>query len=165
MKAVQLLGQPVPDVSHIPYGQTLPNGTTKHVFIKRDPRNTLISWMRYNWMSVTEGTIMAAIGIPTPDGTLLQVADSYLGWLTDPSTYVVKFEDLISNEATLEGVATFLGVPYIAGSFANLPGYTTTWTGTGTTPAYSDYTQVWTSNLASFWTANGGDTLVSAYGY
>lgn len=165
LKAVELLGQPVDDVHHIPFGQPLPDGVTKHLFIIRDPRNVIISWLRFNGKTVTDGTIMAAAQENDNGTSLLQIADSFLGWLTDANTHVVKFEDLIKDDAALRGIAAFLGVPYLDTAFPNLPGYTITWTGDGVTPAYSDYTQIWTPALAAFWTANGGDALVAAYGY
>lgn len=165
LKAVELLGQPVDDVYHIPFGEPLPDGATKHIFIKRDPRNVIISWLRFNGRTVTDGTIMAAAQESDNGASLLQISDGFLGWLTDPNTHVVKFEDLIASDTALRGIAAYLGVPYLDTAFPNLPGYTITWTGDGAAPAYSDYTQVWTPALAAFWTANGGDQLVSAYGY
>ena len=165
LKACELLGMFVGDVSHIPFGQPLPTGTTKHCFIIRDPRNVMISWMRMNGMTVTDGTFMALAQQPEGTQSLLQVAESYAGWINDPNTFCVKFEDLIASAAPMQNLATYLGVPYLDTAFPNLPGYTVTWTGDGATPAYSDYTTIWTPALQAYWAANGGPALLAAFGY
>lgn len=160
LKAVELLGQPCDDVSHIPYGEQLPAGTTKHLFIKRDPRNAMISWLRFNGKTVTDGTFMAVAQELMGGDTLSHDVTAYVGWLSDPDTHVVKFEDLIATDQPLRDIATFLGVPYLDSAFPNLPGFTITWTG-----QYSDYTTIWTPALDAFWQANGGLELLAAYGY
>lgn len=153
LKVCELLGQSVPGgVNHIPYGQSLPEGTDKHLFIVRDPRNVLISWLRHNRKSVTDGTFMSAMNEYDFNG--------YSNWIEDKNVYAVRFEDLIASDKEIRCISDFLGVPYLDSAFENLPGCTMTWTG-----KYSDYRKIWTPALEAFWNENGGPELLIRFGY
>lgn len=157
VKAVQLLGVPC-DVQHIPYGPVIAQAS-KYIFIKRDPRNALVSWLRFMGKPVTQGMFITALN--DFDGrTLVAAMAEYEGWLTDANTFVVKFEDLIASDAAMQGIATYLGVPYLSDAFPALPGGTMTWTG-----ALSDYTPIWTPDVQTAWDAAGGPALLTRWGY
>jgi hypothetical protein len=155
-KGVELLGQVAGDVHHIPFGESLPDGTTKHLYIHRDPRNAILSWMRWDGKEITDGTFMAAVR----GAKYLPQTRQYLGWLNDRDTYKVRYEDLIADDATLRGIAGFLGVPYLDSAHRSLPGLTRTWRSD-----HSDFTRIWSPVVARCWTDAGGDELVEQFGY
>lgn len=157
LKTCELLGVPTSEVNHIPFGEPLPEGT--HLFIKRDPRNILISWLRSNNKPVTQGMFISAFqsiyGKLFPNSLA-----EYAGWLTDTNTYVIKFEDLISSDIVMRNLASYLNISYLEDAWPNLPGFTVTWTG-----EYSDWTKLWTPELDTFWNANGGQEILTIWNY
>ena len=155
-KAVELLGQPAGEVHHIPFGESLPVGTTKHLYIYRDPRNAILSWMRWDGKEITDGMLMAAIRGPK----YLPATRQYAGWLSDRDTYKVRYESLVADDAIMRDLAEFLGVPYLDSAHPNLPGLTRTWRSD-----HSDFTKIWTPAVAACWSEAGGDDLVKKFGY
>jgi hypothetical protein len=154
-KAVELLGVPCIH-AHWPHPK-LPEHT-HHVFIKRDPRNVLLSWIRASGNPLTEGMTIRYIR-QFITGSLVDDVSAFVGWLHQ-DTFVMRFEDLIANDAEMRRLAKFLEVPYLDDAFPNLPGHTTTWTG-----KYSDYRAVWTPQIESAWNAEGGHETLEAWGY
>ena len=102
VKAIQLLGQPC-QVTHIPHGMPVDG---KHVFIKRHPRNVLVSWVRFIGQPVTQGTLITAMqdfsGMP-----LVQSLRDFSGWLNDQATHVTSFEDLMRDDKETALLQTF----------------------------------------------------------
>ena len=155
VKAVQLLGQPC-EVNHLPFGESV---AEKHLFIKRDPRNIVCSWLRFKGLPVTPGMFITAFR--DFDGrSLIDAMAEYEGWLHDASTCVVRYEDLVADDACLRGIAAFLEIPYLTGSFENLPGLTRTWFA-----EHSDYRAIWTPDVETVWVEEGGPALLARWGY
>ena len=154
-KACQLLGQPC-QVEHIPYGGVVGD---KHIFIKRDPRNVVCSWLRFSGQAVTPGMFITAFRQFQNMSLVTDMAE-YEGWLIDPNTLVVRYEDLIASATTMQSIALYLGVPYIVGAFEDLPGLTVTWFSN-----HSDYTTIWTADVNAVWQAEGGPELLARWGY
>lgn len=157
VKACQLLGVPC-DVNHLPFGK-LPEETTKHILITRDPRNIVVSWLRFQGMPVTPGMFITHFRKFTAD-SLVNEMGTYDGFLTDPNALVVKFEDLIASDAEMRRIAEYLDVPYIDGAFESLPGMTRTWTG-----EYSDYKKIWAPQVQEVWDNEGGNNLLRIWKY
>lgn len=155
VKALQLLGQPC-QVQHLPFGQVIEG---PHVFIRRDPRNVVCSWIRFNGQPVTPGMFITAFR-RFQDRPLVAEMAEYEGWLTDSSTLVVSYEALIADDAEMRRIADHLGVPYISGAFEALPGLTKTWFA-----AHSDYRTIWTPEVEAVWSAEGGPELLARWGY
>ena len=156
VKACQLLGVPCA-VSHIPFGGQV---EAKHLFIKRDPRNALIAWLRMFGQPETAGMFITTFRQYQNSPLVGQMA-AYEGWLQDADTYQVRYEDLIASRVTMEGIAGYLGIPYLEGAFEELPGVTLTWTG----PNHSDYRTIWTPEVETVWAAEGGPELLDRWGY
>jgi hypothetical protein len=157
VKAVQLLGQPC-QVSHIPFSsEGLDN--THRIFIKRDPRNIVCSWLRFNNKPVTPGMFISAFR-QFQSVSLCEEMAEYAGWLAEPNTLIVKYEDLIATDMEMRRIAAYLGVPYIPGAFENLPGLTRTWYSN-----HSDYNTIWTSDVDIVWANEGGAELLKTWGY
>ena len=159
IKALKLLGFWTAPV-HIPFGQAIPTGYTHNIFIKRDPRNILISVMKSLGDPMTPEALIARVAdVNYSDGSIknfFQLLDKWTGWLTDPNTFVVKYEDLIANDIEMRRIATYLGVPYIEGSFERLPGDTATWSA-----EQSDYTTLWTPEIQALWGSVVGTKILT----
>jgi hypothetical protein len=82
------------------------------------------------------------------------------GWLSDPNTLVVRFEDLIASDAEMQRIAAHLGIPYLDGAWEELPGLTITWTG-----KLSDYRTLWTPYVEGCWNASDGAGILQRWGY
>lgn len=157
VKACQLLGVPC-DVEHRPFVDGLPPGTTHDVFIYRDPRNILVSKLREEGQPLTPGMIIQKFR-RFQTASLRAELQAYHPWLKSAG-WRVRFEDLVASATAMEGLALYLGVPYIAGAFAELPGLTRTYN-----TVTSDYRTVWTPEVEHAWTHEGGPELLAAWGY
>lgn len=155
VKGLQLLGVPC-QVNHIPCAEGVAG---RHVFIKRDPRNALCSWLRFVGRPVTPGMFITAFR--DFDGRPLVAAMAeYEGWLADAGTLVIRYEDLIADSAVLRDISRTLETPYIDGAFEALPGLTRTWNAD-----HSDYRAIWTADVEAVWAAEGGPDLLARWGY
>ena len=154
VKAVQLLGSPC-IVEHIEYAG--PIGL--HIFIKRDPRNIVCSWLRFNGRPVTPGMFITALRL-FQHASLVEELAAYEGWLTDPQTLVVSYEALIASDAEMRRIAAYLDVPYLDDAFSELEGLTSTWFA-----QHSDYRAIWTPEVEAVWAAEGGNELLARWGY
>jgi len=155
VKAVQLLGQPC-EVNHIPFGGDVGD---KHILIKRDPRNILCSWLRFNGQPVTSGMFLTAFR-KFQDRPLVSELAEYEEWQHDEKTLVVRYEDLIADADEMRRIASYLNIIYQHGAFESLPGLTRTWFAD-----HSDYRAIWTPEVEAEWIAEGGNELLAAWGY
>lgn len=150
-KACELLGIASSGVNHVEHPGDIER---PHIFIRRDPRNALVSWVRFEGMPVTQGTLITAMASYLPQ------LPRYEGWLTDPDTLVVTFERLVANDQQMREIAAYCGVPYLDDAWPNLPNHTKTWTG-----RLSDYREHWTPAVDAAWVAAGGPALLERWGY
>jgi hypothetical protein len=156
VKGLELLGVNA-TVNHVPFGEHAAEYDAI-VFVKRDPRNALVSWLRFNNQPVTQGTFIA--GLHNFDGSeLVKTFDSYFPWLNCGS-HVIAYEDLIRDDFALRELAGYLGVPYLEDAFANLPNHTKTWNA-----ERSDYRTIWTPQVQIAWQDVGGNELLARWGY
>ncbi len=132
----------------------------KIVHIVRDPRNVMISWLRWVKTSVHTGLIAAAIRGEYASGGLKQVMEEFFGYLDDPDVLTVQFEDLISDEATIRSIATYLGMPYIDGAFEGIWGGTKTFSDT-----LSEWEKDWSPILDDVWAEQDGPAIEKRLGY
>ena len=155
-RACELLGIPG-GVNHSTYAEGEPAGTTHRVLIVRDPRNIIVSWLRFNRMPVTPGTFLAAFrrfqGAP-----LVEEMAAFEPWLF--VSHVVRFERLLADDTAMRGIANYCGVDYIAGAWEELPGYTKTYNA-----EHSDFRTVWNGDIESAWNGEGGPELLARWGY
>lgn len=153
MKACELLGCPG-EHDHWPYGK-LPE-FTHHVFIKRDPRNALISLIRSIGEPLTQGIVISKIR-KFMNAPLREELAQFSPWLN--TAFVVRFEDLIKDDKEMRRIAAYLEVPYLDDAFPNLPGHTRTWSG-----KYSDHRSLWTPEIEKVWQKECPEVL-SEWGY
>lgn len=123
-------------------------------FIKRDPRNALVSWIRYERMPVTQGTIISTMH------SFLSMLEKFEGWLTAADTLVVSFERLVKDDSQMREMAAFAGVDYLEDAWPNLPNHTKTWTG-----RLSNYQEHWSPAVEKAWVQNRGSDLLTRWGY
>lgn len=131
----------------------------KHVFIKRDPRNVLLSKVRSDGQPITQGTVIVKMGNFIAGDSFADVLRRYVPWLQH-APHVVSYEELIADEHVLKGIAKYLGVHYLHDAFENLPGHTRTWN-----PEHSDYRYVWTPEIDAAWNEIGGPSILAEWGY
>jgi hypothetical protein len=155
VKAVQLLGVPC-SVNHLPFGEAVED---KHIFIKRDPRNIVCSWLRFQGMPVTAGMFITGLK-KFQDKSFAEELSKYAGWLAAQNTLIVKYENLIQDATELNRIAAFLDVPYIEGAFENLPMMTRTWFAD-----HSDFNRIWSPEVEAAWAEIGGAELLAQWGY
>lgn len=136
----------------------LPEDATHHVFIKRDPRDALVSFLRFIGQPVTQGTVMRRIRKYQRASLEKEMAEFLAGY--HEGIFTLRFEELIATDKEMRRLAQYLGVPYLEDAFPNLPNHTQTWTG-----RYSDHRTVWTPEVEAVWRAEGGDSILAAWGY
>lgn len=151
-KACELLGIASGGVNHVPFGE--PIAGSAHLFVKRDPRNALVSWVRFNGMPVTQGTLITAMAEYLPQ------LQPFEPWLADPAAFVVRFERLIADNTQMREIAAHCGVPYLDDAWPNLPNHTRTWTG-----RLSNWAEHWTLAVSDAWADHGGPELQMRWGY
>lgn len=160
VKALQLLGQPC-DTNHLQFDEAkhIPS-EAKHVFIKRDPRDGLLSWMRFTGKEMTPGMFITSFRAMDDCGSLVSRLAKFEQWLSDPSVLVIRYEDLIASDECMRNIAAWAKIGYIEGAWEALPGLTRTWY-----PNHSDHKTFWTSDIEAVWVAEGGQELLNRWGY
>lgn len=157
-KAIELLGQPV-SVNHIPFTEGIDADIDLHLHVIRDPRDIVVSWLRHNSESVTPGLFISRFRKFQFKSLIEEMAD-YEGWLTDPRTIIIRYENLVTDIHVMEDIATFMNVPYLNGAWEELPGLTRTWNA-----VKSDHKSIWTSDVQKVWADEGGNELLKRWGY
>lgn len=145
LKAVQLLGMSDTVHDHIPYGEQVPKG--KHIYIRRNPRNVLISWVRFTHDVVTKGFLIGAIKQFGNLGWSLPLTyANFDGWAYEDGVLTVDFELLVMDDQEMKRIAKYLDVPYLDDAFDNLEGGTPTWTG-----QLSNWRDYWSVEVECEW--------------
>ena len=154
-KAVQLLGQQT-TLAHAPY-ENKPEG--KSIHIVRNPRDTIVSWMRFTRTESAQGFLIGAFDnfyeLP-----LYEQFAGYAPYKDDKDVLTVRFEDLISTPKTLEDIAEYLEVPMLSDAFDRLPGLTVTWTG-----KLSNWADHWTNEVETAWVKARGPEVEAMWNY
>ena len=142
----------VPMHTHTPFLHKDEN--KKYIHITRHPKNTLISWLRFNRTSVCEENLIKEMG------KIITENKGYVDWLSDESTLNVRFEKLLEDETELIRMSEFIGLPCIEDHHLKIWGGTRTFTGN-----LSDYNKYWTDITQLAWVNNGGVELEKKLGY
>lgn len=156
VRAVQLLGCETEHV-HTPYSD---KASGKQILITRNPKNTLISWLRFTGEKVTQGFLMGLFksydGYPLYDSYA-----RYQPYQEDKDTLIVRFEELFSDGgSSLERVADFIGVPLLDDAYDNIEGLTLTYTG-----KLSDWRDHWSDLVEAAWIEARGDEVEKLWSY
>ena len=132
--------------------------TTQDIFVSRDPRTIGTSKLREEGQPAPPGMFLQKFRRFRDRSLRAELAD-YAPWLRQAG-WRVRYEALVTSATTMEGLALYLGVPYVAGAFDELPGLTRTWTGQP-----SDYRTIWTPEVEHAWNHEGGLELLKVWGY
>jgi hypothetical protein len=153
-KTIQLLGVAC-ELSHSPYASK-PDGKTVCTF--RNPRNILVSWLRFTGQPVTQGMLIEQMQTFEGEG-IAAAGAKYTPYLTDPAVLCVHYEELWQDGgATVAQIASFLGVPVLDDCYDNIPGLTVSWTGSP-----SQWQDHWTDIVDAAWKEHGGEELEAAW--
>lgn len=137
----------------------------KIVYVYRNPRNVLISAVRYHNAqvrgaddSITEEKIRSKF-FNFFNSVMPCTYKYYNRWLDVTTVHHVRFEDLIADDNALRDMAAYLGVDY-NNSWPMLPGNTGTWTG-----QLSDWKEHWTPAIGEMWKSEGMQEIEEGLGY
>ena len=170
LKAVELLGVPVSwrgspgaILDHVGIDRKDEVADWKHLFILRNPKDAFISWMRWKNLPLTSGFIQSRLqNLQDPEGNYLEFCLPYLDWVMEDSVHVVRYEDLISEQDTIDAIADYLEVPRRNDVLQNLPGHTRTWN-----PEHSNHKTLsaWDNGVEQVWRGIGGEYLMETLKY
>lgn len=165
-KVVRLLGRTPSHHMHTPPREEI---YTKHkvIYIRRNPRNVLISWLRYHERELTEKNMIDTIqdfGYPDEDrqhgNSMFDMYTAYDEWRSIPSVCVVRYEDLVQDQDTIDRIADYLNVPRSDGILPSLPKGTYTWN-----DKKSNWKEYWTDRVEGAWLMSGMPVIESTMGY
>ena len=133
----------------------------KVAYVLRNPRNVLISAMRYKnhqmrgWKDTITDEKLIELFFEFFNCSMPGVYVSYEKWLTSKA-HVVRFEGLV-DRSEIPGLAAFLGVP---NKPIALEGGTYTWTG-----ELSEWDKFWTPGIDKVWKEEGMVEIERGLGY
>jgi len=155
LKALHLFGEGGQDAIHSHKDHNFYwSAEDKRVHIIRNPRNTLISWVRYMKLERNDRTIIKSMDF------MIRRMLGHVGWLNEPHCLTVRFEELLSDPKVLESISQYLNMPLTENHFESLWGDTVTFTGDLTN--WEDW---WTEEVDKAWIDKGGVELELKMGY
>lgn len=166
-RTCQLLSVPCQSL-HLPHAGGLPEGTTHNIFIKRDPRNVIVSWLGELELPAEPGAFVARFRefFTGQRRSLAKELRDYEPWLAEAGL-VVRFEDLCAadlskadREREVRRIADYIGSPFWFGVADHVLGPTRTFK-----LPQSDYRTIWTPEVDHVWTHEGGRELLARWGY
>lgn len=154
LKAVRLFYSNIglPFHEHVPHESRKVG--EKYINIIRNPRNTLISWLRFSRLPVDEKHLIEEMPAIIKEGA------GYLGWLEDDDCLNVRFEALNTDPRELDKIAAYIDKPLIKDHYSKLWGGTKTFTG-----RLSHWPPYWTPRAKAEWKRLGGINLEARLGY
>lgn len=156
-KACELLGHDM-QVGHLIYEKREPDQA--YICIIRDPRNILISWMRFVEKPITLPWIKESLFSGIFEHTLLEWHVKCLAWLQDSQTKVIRYEDL-ATPAEMKKLAGYLDAEYPDGACEELPkGKTLT-----SNEKHTHWQEYWTPEIEEAWNAAGGEWMLTNFKY
>ena len=154
-RACQLLGLTTKH-QHTPHAE---KSGDRQILIARNPRDMMVSWLRFNRAQVTQGFLIHLFR--DFDGHPLRESFArYEPYLTD-GTLVVRFEELFTDDgATLQRIADYAGVQVLDDAYDNIVGLTKTYTG-----EHSNWRDHWSDAVEDAWVIAGGLEVEKAWSY
>lgn len=154
LKAVRLFYNNIglPFHEHVPHGNR--KADAKYINIVRNPRNTLVSWLRYNRLPVDEKHLIQEMPAVIKEGA------GYIGWLEDVDCLNVRFELMNTDPKEVAKIAAYIDKPLIENHYSKMWGGTKTFTG-----RLSHWPHYWTQAVNDRWVELGGINLENRLGY
>ena len=156
LKAIELFGTDEVRKHHYGFYKPYPYEDKPHpqVQIIRNPRNVLISWVRFMNLPRNDTTIIKSMDF------MLDYLNDHYPCIADDRWYTVRFEELLSDPKVIKGIANYLKLKPIENHFEKLYGDTVTFTGDLT--KWKDW---WTEEVNQAWINKGGNKLELEMGY
>jgi len=152
LKAVELFGV---EAHHSHMDFTKPwDADDTHIQIIRNPRNTVISWVRFMKLPRNNETIIGSISY------MLKRMEGHFGCIAHPQWYTVRFEELLADPNVIEGIAKHIDLPLAEGHFQSLWGDTRTFTNDLT--RWKDF---WNDEVNAAWIDKGGIEIEEKMNY
>ena len=150
LKAINLFDTEGVRKHHYGFDKPFPFEGEAHpqVQIIRNPRNTLISWVRFKKLPRNNDTIIKSMEF------CIDYMNGHFDCIADDRWHTVRFEELLSDPSVIEGIGEYLGLPLVENHFEKLWGDTDTFTNDLT-----DWKDWWTEEVNEAWTAKGGVEL------
>ena len=156
LKALKLFGTDEVRKHHYGFYKPYPYEDKPHpqVQIIRNPRNVLISWVRFMKLPRNDTTIIKSMDF------MLDYLHDHFPSIADDRWHTVRFEELLSDPQVLQGIGDYLGLTLIENHFEQLWGDTVTFTGDLT--MWEDW---WTETVHEAWSKKGGVKLENKMRY
>ncbi len=133
----------------------------KHIHIVRNPRNMLVSWVRFSTGECSPGRLISAFKNYVLNKPIYDEFVAYVGWLDFPGVLTVRFEELTGDKGeTAQKIADFLGVPVLPDTVERRLGGTVTWTG-----KLSHWPDYWSDEIEAAWVEARGPEIEEMFGY
>ena len=156
LKALQLFGGDCLQAIHCNKGYDFPWKTTTdtRVHIIRNPRNVLISWVRWENLPRNNQTIIANMNY------IIKCMSGHFGWIGEEHCLTVRFEELLTDPNEIKKIGEYLGKPLRKNHFELLWGDTLTFTNDLT-----EWRDFWTDEVNAAWIERGGVEIENKMGY
>ncbi len=155
LKAVHLFGEECDEAVHSHKDHNVRwSAEDKRVHIIRNPRDVVISWVRYQHLPRNDRTIIKSMSF------MIKCMLGHVGWLNEPHCLTVRFEELLKDQKVLESIGSYLNLPLAEDHFESLWGGTSTFTGDLT-----NWKEFWNDKIDSEWKSRGGVELENKLGY
>ena len=146
LKALHLFGGDCLQAIHSHKDHNFPWKTTDtRVHIIRNPRNVLISWVRYQHLPRNDETIIGSMNY------VISCMLGHYGWIEEEHCLTVRFEELLEDPNVIKKISEHLDKPLIEDHFDSLWGDTDTFTNDLT-----EWRDFWTDDVNTAWIEKGG---------
>lgn len=122
--------------------------------IIRNPRNVLISWVRFVKLPRNNETIIGSMNY------IIKRMEGHFGCIADDRCLTVRFEELLNDPDILEDIGEHLDMPLIDNHFELLWGDTRTFT-----DDLTDWPNFWNDEVDAAWIKHGGVELENKMNY
>lgn len=140
--------------------------TNKVVYVYRNPRNVLISALKYrnHQRRGAEDTItqdkLIDVFYDFFNNSLPSVYTGYMPWMSSKAC-IVRFEDLLSSKNEMDRIADYMGVQRTSDdAFKRLYGESPTWSG-----KLSEWKDHWGDSIDNIWNMEGMPEIEKSLGY
>jgi|TARA_R110000744_G_scaffold47410_4_gene104400 hypothetical protein len=126
----------------------------KRVHIIRNPRNVVISWVRYQKLPRNNQTIIGSMDY------IIKRVNGHFGWLKEETVLTVRFEELLTDPSVIKKIGIHIGMAPVDNHFESLWGNTLTFT-----DDLTNWKDFWNDEVNAAWKAKGGIEIENKLNY